>query len=177
MPEVELDARTVGMVALGALALIQTARLAWRSTARRWALSRIRARARRGERDAERLLAREGYRVTARQARARVTYRVDGDPRTVEVVADLLVTRAGRTYVAEVKTGARAPDPTHRSTRRQLLEYGHAFEADGVLLVDAEAGRVHRVGLPRRDARASPWIAIAAGFAAGAAVGWLLFGA
>jgi len=174
---VELDARTVGMVALGALALIQTARLTWRSTARRWSLARMRARARRGERDAERLLARAGYRVTQRQARARATYRVDGDPREVEVVADLLVTRRGRTYVAEVKTGARAPDPTHRATRRQLLEYGHAFDADGVLLVDVEAGRVSRVVLPTRGAAAGPWLAVAAGFAGGVFAGWLLFGA
>ena len=40
-------------------------------------------------------------------------------------VGALLVERRGRRFVAEVKTGERAPDPLARPTRRQLLEYAH----------------------------------------------------
>ena len=39
---------------------------------------------------------------------------------------------------------------THRATRRQLLEYAAVFDVDGVLLVDAEGGRIHRVEFPGR---------------------------
>ncbi len=50
--------------------------------------------------------------------------------------------------MAEVKTGAAAPQLSTAATRRQLLEYRVAFDVDGVLLVDAEAGRVQRVVFP-----------------------------
>ncbi|MBX3275544.1 MAG: hypothetical protein KF729_35115 [Sandaracinaceae bacterium] len=169
----ELDARTIGagiFGVLGALALVQTLRLAWRAGARRWTLARRFARARRGESDAEALLARAGYRVLARQARASLTYVVDGTPRAARVVADLLVERGGRRFVAEVKTGERAPDPLGRATRRQLLEYAHAFEAEGLLLVDADAGAVREVATPRRHAPSARW----AWLLAGVAVGWAL---
>ena len=74
--------------------------------------------------------------------------------------ADLLVEARSRSgflrgqrFVAEVKTGERAIDPTHPATRRQLMEYLHVFEVDGVLLVDREAG-VHSANCLRFEARA-----------------------
>lgn len=140
---------------LGAGLLVQSARLWWRGASSRWRL-RVRAqRAARGERDAARLLARAGYRVCGAQVRAELEYRLDGAPRVVEVQADYLVERNGERFVAEVKTGREAPHLSNRATRRQLLEYAHAFDATGVLLVDAERGRVHRVTLPARRGAAS----------------------
>ncbi|MCB9593137.1 MAG: hypothetical protein H6719_10425 [Sandaracinaceae bacterium] len=165
---VELDARSIGLAALAAVALVQTLRLFWRDAARRWTLARRLERAKRGEHEAEALLAREGYRVLGRQVRAAVTYLVDGAAREAHVVADLLVSRGGRRYVAEVKTGDRATDPLCRPTRRQLLEYAQAFDVSGLLLVDPEAGRVLAVGVPGPAARGVPW----AWVLAGAAVGW-----
>lgn len=167
----ELDLRGIGMVALGAIALIQTLRLFWQATARRWALLRRARRARRGELDAESLLSAEGYRVVDRQVRARMRYRIDGVAREAVVVADLLVERRGQRYVAEVKTGERAPDPLGRATRRQLLEYAHAFDGAGVLLVDAEASAIHVVEVPAPGARPTgPWLWLALGVAVGWAV-------
>lgn len=107
------------------------------------------ARAQAGEAEAERLLRRCGYRVVARQVRGSWTLSVDGQLHEAAVRADLLVSRHGRRFVAEVKTGAVAPDPLHPATRRQLLEYWLAFEPDGVLLVDMEARVVRVVGFPR----------------------------
>lgn len=164
---------------LAALALVQTARVAWRDAAARL---RLRARARRaaaGERAAEPLLERLGYRVRARQVRAELAYAIDGEPRVVEVRADLLVERGGLAWIAEVKTGAEAPRITTRATRRQLLEYAHAFDVAGVLLVDPERGRVHRVTLPgprRARGPARELAILALGLVAGAAIGFLLFG-
>ena len=53
--------------------------------------------------------------------------------------------RAASRFVAEVKTGSRAPDPTLPATRRQLLEYTFVFGVDRVLLVDAQAGVIRTV--------------------------------
>jgi hypothetical protein len=162
---------------LGALAGIAAAvivvwlRAAWRRRGRsRIAVARAR-RALAGERAAEALLADAGYAVTARQARRAWQVRLDGEPIDIDLRADLLAEADGRTYVAEVKTGAAAPRIDTAATRRQLLEYQVAYGVDGVLLVDAEAGAVRVVDFPdvtsepANDApethRARPWIAIA----------------
>ncbi len=96
-----------------------------------------------GERDAETLLEDAGYQIVDRQVRRRFSFAVDGALTEVEVRADLLVKRRGRTLVAEVKTGATAPDPTYPPTRRQLLEYSLVFDAEEVLLVDVPAREIH----------------------------------
>ena len=66
------------------------------------------------------------------------------------LIADYLVERDGRRWVAEVKTGERALDLRHGPTRRQMLEYRHAFDVDGVLLVDAEGQQITRVRFRER---------------------------
>ncbi|MEQ1566040.1 MAG: hypothetical protein ABMA64_10415 [Myxococcota bacterium] len=105
--------------------------------------------ARAGEDEAERLLERLGFEVLERQVTGVWWMEVDGDPREVRCRADLLVRRKDRRFVAEVKTGDRAPSPTLPATRRQLLEYTLAFEVDGVLLLDMERRRVRVVRFPR----------------------------
>ncbi len=133
-------------------ALVQTARLTWGQLARSW---KARARTRRataGEVRAEAIVARAGYEVLARQVPGRWTVHADGEPMEVALRADLLVSRNGRRYVAEVKTGRVAPKLDCAATRRQLLEYRVAFGVDGVLLVDAESNRVVVVELGSLDA-------------------------
>ena len=131
---------------------------------------RVRQRARRafaGERAAEALLAAHGYRLTGRQARGGYALRVDDEGVQVEVRADYLAERGGQLFVVEVKTGRSAPAIEWAATRRQLLEYGLAFEAHGLLLLDAEAGEIRRVEFPGGAAAPSRWSwALAAGLAA-----------
>lgn len=169
------------LAVLAALAILQSARLWWRDVSMRLRLGARMRRAAAGERDAEPLLERAGYTVQGRQVRAELAYAIDGQPRIVEVRADYLVERDGLSWIAEVKTGAEAPRITTRATRRQLLEYAHAFDVAGVLLVDPERGRVHRVSLPRArvvvPARPLRDLAILAiGLAAGAALAIALRG-
>ena len=137
---------------LVALAIVTLAGIVIGLALARWfrgATSRRRNRlAQRGERTAETILNDAGYDVIDRQARAWWSMAVDGVPVEIEVRADLLVRRRGRTFVAEVKTGNRAPDPRHPPTRRQLLEYSLVFGAREVLLVDVEAGEVRSIGFP-----------------------------
>jgi hypothetical protein len=118
----------------------------WRSATRIRRHNRARQRtASAGELGAERVLRRHGYRVIDRQLTGRWTIRVNGRPIEVHSRADLLVRKGGHSYIAEVKTGTVAPDPTRPATRRQLLEYLHAFPVRGVLLVDMVSREVHEV--------------------------------
>ena len=104
--------------------------------------------ARRAETEAERLLEAAGYEIVERQLTHRWDLEIDRQPREVTSRADLLLERDGRFYVADVKTGGKAPDPGQPATRRQLLEYLLAFEADGALVVDMEARALHEVAFP-----------------------------
>jgi hypothetical protein len=151
---------------------VQTARLWWRSAAVRWRLQAQLAHAAAGEVRAEKLLTRAGYRIEARQAVTTWAVDVDGEARTMTLRADFVVTRGRRRWVAEVKTGSEAPDVAAPATRRQLLEYRCAFAVDGVLLVDAEAGRVHAVefALPATTSGAT-WRAVAVAFVTGIVLG------
>ncbi len=101
-----------------------------------------------GEQGAEQLLVSQGYTIEDRQVTLRWTIEVDGEPVEVSSRVDLLVRCWGQRFVAEVKTGAHAPDPRRPATRRQLMEYLHAFDVDGVLLVDMESKAVRTVAFP-----------------------------
>jgi len=91
-----------------------------------------------------------GYRVLGEQVEREIAFAVDGVLRPVRVRVDLLVERRrdGARFAAEVKTGEKAPNPARSATRRQLLEYRMAYDVQGVLLVDMEAGTVHQVDWP-----------------------------
>lgn len=145
-----LDWQTLALIGLGALALVQSARLWWvRAGDRRRRVWRAR-RAQAGERDAERLLRRLGYRIVERQVAAELVYHLDGEPQAFALRADLLVSRGGERFLVEVKTGDREPSLRSSATRRQLLEYAHAFDVDGLLLFDAERSALHEVRTPAR---------------------------
>ena len=113
---------------------------------------RARARAARagaGESAAAALLVLHGYEIIDSQVRCLWWMQVDGEQEEVELRADLLVQRDGERFVAEVKTGALAPDPAYPPTRRQLLEYSLAFAPYRVLLVDVEEEDIYEVSFPR----------------------------
>jgi hypothetical protein len=130
------------------LALVQTARLAFTRWLPRHRIAVARAAGADGELRAEPLLRALGYAVVARQAPVSYEVAVDGEPFEIALRADFLLERDGRRYVAEVKTGRLAPRLETSATRRQLLEYRVAFDVDGVLLVDVDAGRVHSLEFP-----------------------------
>ena len=164
-------------VAALTLAVIQTLRLFWRSAGPRWALRARAQKAALGELEAEPLLRRLGYRIEARQSTGGWYVRVDGDERPITLRADYLVERDGRRLVADVKTGRLAPQVENAATRRQLLEYRLAFDVDGVLLVDVEAGEVQEVEFALPDQIPAPlwslrliWLAVGVGLGLGAAL-------
>ncbi len=152
----------VALVIAGSQAIL----LAWRKASRRQTILKRVARAAEGEARAIAWLTELGYDIIGAQVAADYPVCVDRETITVGVRADYLVQRSGATYVVEVKTGHAAPRVETPATRRQLLEYRIAFDVDGVLLVDAEAQRVHAVSFPRLSvARPKrPW-----------RLGWLAF--
>ncbi len=148
-----MDVSIIIIVLLVVLVLFLVALGRWRSGAgSRRAVQRAQ-RAQAGEADAEDLLIAAGYRIVDRQVRCLWWMDVEGEEEEFELRADLLVEKDGERFIAEVKTGQRAPDPAYPPTRRQLLEYRLAFHPYGVLLVDAEAGEILSVDFPRALAR------------------------
>lgn len=91
------------------------------------------------------LLERYGFEVLETEVAAPGLVQVDSQLHEYEVRADALVRRKRRVYVAEFKGGSESATIQNRATRRQLLEYACVFGVEGVLLVDAHAGRIHYV--------------------------------
>jgi hypothetical protein len=136
-------------IALGAALVLLG--VAARSELRR---RRVRAhfrRAAQAERAAASLLRRAGYRVVEVQPEHHIRFRFGGRLLGATVRADYLVRRRLRTYVVEVKSGERAPDPSCRATRRQLREYCAVFPYP-VLLLDASSGSLERIEFLDADA-------------------------
>jgi hypothetical protein len=155
----------VAVAVLCAVALVHALRRRLRS---RRAVRRAR-RALAGEAAASSLLAGAGYQLLDTQVRHDWTFHCDGEPVTVELRCDALVAHGDRRLVAEIKTGERAPALATAATRRQLLEYAVAYRADGVVLVDAEAGAVREVDFALAAPPPAP--APVAWFVAGLALG------
>lgn len=145
MPAVPPEALPWAAASAALLVAVELVRRAW---ARQRRVRRALA-AGAAERRAESLLRRRGYRVVGRQVRRRWPVVVGGRRDHVDLRVDLVVTRGGRRFVAEVKHGDLVASAAHGPTRRQLLEYLLAYGTDGVLLVDAGAGTIDEIRFPR----------------------------
>jgi len=143
MTELELTRVALGL-AVGLLLLICLL-AAWRRQRRSLRARRRGARAVRGERAAAELLIAAGFEVLERQLPLDWSIAVDDDEVVIALRADYLVADGSRRLIAEVKTGDAAPLIANPATRRQLLEYLVAYDVDGVLLVDVEAGAIAEV--------------------------------
>ena len=137
-----MDYVVVGIAAILVTILISI----WlRRTRRSYIAVRRQRRAARGETNAEPLLTLAGYRIEERQPQILWSITCAQVRHDISLRADYVVTRNDRRYVAEVKTGDKAPKVANAATRRQLLEYVVAYEVDGVLLVDVERNVVSEV--------------------------------
>lgn len=157
-----------------------TAALSVRARWKRHLMRRRFQRGRVGEHQALALLQRHGYEILDEQLSQTTGLWINDRWQEVVVRADLLAERAGRRYVVEVKTGGKAPDPASTATRRQLFEYHHVYQADGLLLADMERGALLQIRFP--DADRSPahmirgfgWPAVVANSLTGLILGGLL---
>ncbi|MBX3198527.1 MAG: PD-(D/E)XK nuclease family protein [Labilithrix sp.] len=161
------------LVVATALAVLYALAVAVRRRVRRARMRRRFARGAEGEREAAHLLEAHGFTIEGAQVAGAYDVLVDGAPVAITVRADYIVARDGARFVAEVKTGRVAPRIETAATRRQLLEYQHAFGVARVLLVDADQRRVQLIELPGRASavRWPAWALAGAVFAA-LAVAW-----
>ena len=172
--------------ALGAWFALKLARVAGVRSRHHVAVGRA-LRAKHGEDVGEDLLLDAGFEILARQPTLVANWQVDGALEEYTLRADWIVTRGGMRYVADAKTGDWARDVRTRATRRQLLEYVVQYQADGALLVDAEAGRIvtlHFEGLGSLAPEAgtggggrAPWVGAVMFAVALALVAWRLLAA
>lgn len=121
---------------------------ALRAWARRIRIRARSARAYAGEKEAAAMLRARGYAILKSQVAVEYPIEIDGETIAMGLRADYLVAKNGERFIAEVKTGSQATRIDTAATRRQLLEYEVAFDVDGVLLVDADAERVHTIAFP-----------------------------
>ncbi|HEY5962136.1 MAG TPA: hypothetical protein VIV60_36520 [Polyangiaceae bacterium] len=184
----ELDARAILLGSVAAILLVVGLTLAWQRRYAVWRRQKRWLRANAAEAHALVWLQRLGYDILGAQVEGRYSIVLDGVLTPILLRADYIVTRAGLTYVAEVKSGKQAPRLSTAATRRQLLEYLIAFGVDGVLLVDGETQRVHEVVFPialrspgeqSRERIAADWagavaIAVAVAVAVAIMLGWYI---
>lgn len=90
------------------------------------------------EEKAAKYLKKRGYAVIHKQHPGKSIYYVDDLKHSADVYADYIVEKSGKEFVVEVKSGKEAVSPSYTATRRQLLEYNHAFKTDGILLLNME---------------------------------------
>ena len=121
------EALLIALALFAFVALVQTARLAWRTWSVGWRLGRQRMHAEEGETRAARLVRSLGYTILGSQVVVTYPVWIDDVEIAVTLRADYLVSMGGRRFIAEVKTGKLAPRIETSATRRQLLEYRIAY--------------------------------------------------
>jgi Holliday junction resolvase-like predicted endonuclease len=107
--------------------------------------SKIVKRAKRAEKEAIKILQREGYTIRAVQQSAAAYTEVDGKEQQNLVTADYLVSKHGKTFVVEVKTGKQTARVTASRIRRQMLEYFLIFRPHGIILLDMDHKKLKHV--------------------------------
>lgn len=166
----------------GVVGLLGLGLVCWRAS-QRWALAsrrRVQRTAQKAEDSAQALLRAAGYRVVGVQVTRPWPVRLGERTAVVNLVADLLVEKGGRRYVAEVKSGELGTSIRHGPTRRQILEYSLAFGSEAVLLVDARRRRFVPVGFPNvlvargRLRGRGGWLAALIALALGTCLGFVL---
>ena len=96
--------------------------------------------------EAQALLTRAGYKITARQKRSPVLVLINGKRHLANATADFLVKKENKTYAVKVKSGQLA-DPLEPATLRQLIEYEHVFKPQGLLFVDMGNSEIHEIDI------------------------------
>jgi len=91
-----------------------------------------------GEQEAERFLQKNGFSIISKQEEHSYIIYENQQPVSIKLVTDYIAEKDGLLYIVEVKTGNSAPSINNSSTRRQILEYYHALQCDGVILLDME---------------------------------------
>lgn len=96
------------------------------------------ARGRLLENQARDFLIQKGYKILDEQKQFEHKYFINNDRKLSTLIIDYYVSKNGKKYIVEVKSGQSAISASNTNTRRQLLEYSFAIPNDGVFLLDME---------------------------------------
>jgi len=116
------------------------------------------SKSRQAEKEAEKILRKNGYTIIDIQKRRKNGYTIidiqkskpllitiGGKIHRYLVRIDYLARKKGKVYVVEVKSGEKIPYITNRETRRQMLEYYLAFQPSGILLLNMKNKSISEV--------------------------------
>ena len=97
------------------------------------------------ETEARSFLENKGYNVVSEQEIHYHRFKVNGEYHEAKLILDYVVSKGGKTYIVEVKSGKNAIYIKDKNTRRQILEYDFVIENDGVFLLDMENKKMQLV--------------------------------
>ncbi len=102
--------------------------------------------------EGENLLLKHGFKILDRGRKGSLITYVNGRSNLSFVMADFVVAKKRKTYVATIKSGEFSSEESSTALRRQLIENNFVFKPDGLLVVDINEGRLKRVdfGLPEQ---------------------------
>ena len=134
---------------------------------------------RQAEKDAEKILRKNGYTIIDVQKSKPLLITIGDKIHRYLVRVDYLARKRGKIYVVEVKSGEKIPYITNRETRRQMLEYYLAYQPSGIILLNMNTKTISEVRF-QFEGKFHQWIIRIAYFFAGivftAAFYYLLFG-
>ncbi len=127
------------------------------------------------EKEAEKILIKNGYTIIDRQKSKPLFITVGDKIHRYSVRIDYLVKKKGKVYVVEVKSGEKIPYITNRETRRQMLEYYLAYQPRGILLLNMKNKSISEVKFQWERASYRLWLIRIGYFLAGIFFALLLF--
>jgi len=103
------------------------------------------SKSRQAEKEAEKILKRNGYAIIDAQKSKPLLVTIGDKVHHYLVRIDYLARKKGKIYVVEVKSGEKIPYITNRETRRQMLEYYLAYQPSGILLLNMKNKSISEV--------------------------------
>lgn len=100
------------------------------------------------EHEAAHFLKKNRYTIVAYHTSISYTIQENGKNILIPLELDYVVSKNGKTYVAEVKSGEHTATIRYAQTRRQLLEYAVATKYDGYLLIDMHHKTINSIEFP-----------------------------
>jgi len=100
---------------------------------------------RQAEKDAEKILRKNGYTIIDVQKSKPLLITIGDKIHRYLVRIDYLARKRGKIYVVEVKSGEKIPYITNRETRRQMLEYYLAYQPSGIILLNMKTKTISEV--------------------------------
>ena len=108
-------------------------------------LKRRFSKSRQAEKEAEKLLKKKGYTIIDFQKSKPLLITFGDKIHRYLIRIDYLVSKRGKIYVVEVKSGEKTSYITNRETRRQMLEYYLAYQPSGIILLNMKNKSISEV--------------------------------